>query len=155
MSPRLLSAIIACSLVGATTALAQAPTAPPTAQAQPRAEEAGVRVAINNYLRGHATGDPAYFRKAFLPTAHIEGVRNGKFTSWTLDGYCALFKGAPAPDEAMRTRTIDSIDISGDAAMARATLNHGATVFTDYLVLLKVDGEWKIANKVYAGRPKG
>ena len=25
----------------------------------------------------------------------------------------------------------------------------GATTFTDYFVLLKVDGVWKIANKVY------
>jgi hypothetical protein len=155
MPPRLLFAIVACGLVGTTGALAQAPTAPPTAQAQTHAEQDGVRAAISAYLQGHATGDPAHFRKAFLPTAHIEGVRGGKFTSWTVDEYCALFKGVPAADEATRVRTIDSIDISGDAAMAKATLNHGATVFTDYLVLLKVDGEWKIANKVYAGRRKG
>jgi hypothetical protein len=37
--------------------------------------------------------------------------------------------------------------------MERATLVHGATTFTDYFVLLKVDGEWKIANKVYSSRP--
>jgi len=153
MRPRLFLALIAFALIGTTSAVAQTPMAPHAAQSA--SEEAGVRVAINNYLQGHATGDPAYFRKAFLPTAHIEGVRNGKFTSWTLDDYCALFKGAPASDEATRSRTIDVIDISGDAAMARATLNHGATVFTDYMVLLKVDGEWKIANKAYAGRPKG
>lgn len=29
---------------------------------------------------------------------------------------------------------------------------HGATTFTDYFVLLKVDGAWKIANKVYSSR---
>ena len=37
--------------------------------------------------------------------------------------------------------------------MAGATLVHGPTTFTDYFVLLKVDGEWKIANKVYSSRP--
>jgi Putative lumazine-binding len=36
-----------------------------------------VRVHLKNYLMGHATGDPAYMRKAFLPTAHIEGMRDG------------------------------------------------------------------------------
>ena len=51
-------------------------------------------------------------------------------------------------------RTIDLIDVSGDSAMAKATLDHGATVFTDYFVLLKVNDEWKIANKVYHGRKK-
>jgi hypothetical protein len=91
-------------------------------------------------------------RQPFLPTAHIEGIRDGRLVSWTLDQYCALFKGAPAPDEASRKRSIDSIDISGTAAMARATLLHGNTTFTDYFVLLKVDGAWKIANKVYSAR---
>lgn len=28
---------------------------------------------LRAYIRGHATGDPAHFREAFLPTAHIEG----------------------------------------------------------------------------------
>ena len=37
--------------------------------------------------------------------------------------------------------------------MARATLVHGATTFVDYFVLLKVDGQWKIANKVYTSAP--
>lgn len=92
-------------------------------------------------------------RKALLPTAHIEGMRNGKFVSWTLEEYCALFTGKPAPDEASRRRIIDSVDVSGNAAMARATLIHGSTTFTDYFVLLKVDDEWKIANKVYAAAP--
>lgn len=113
-------------------------------------DEEGVRTALDHYLTGHATGDPSHMRKAFLPTAHIEGLRDGKFVSWTLDEYCANFKGRPAPDEASRKRTIDQIDIVGTAAMARATLVHGATTFTDYFVLLQVDGEWRIANKVYA-----
>lgn len=113
------------------------------------ADRAGVEAAIATYLKGHATGDSKHFRSAFLPTAHIEGVRDGKFESWTLDTYCSFYKGQPAADEAMRKRTIDSIDIVGSAAMAKATLRHGAVTFTDYFVLLKVDGVWKISNKVY------
>src|SRR5689334_20218195 len=84
---------------------------PTTAKRHPRpigmedstqADIAGVRETIETYLRGHATGDPAYMRRAFLPTAHIEGIRDGAFTSWGLDEYCALFNGQPAPDEATR-----------------------------------------------------
>lgn len=112
----------------------------------------GVETAIRHYFDGHATGDPAHMRKAFLATAHIEGIRDGKFTSWTLDEYCALFDGRPAGDEDERVRTLDMIDVSGNAATAKATLKHGSTVFTDYFVLLNVDGEWQIANKVYYGR---
>jgi hypothetical protein len=112
-----------------------------------------VRAAINQYFRGHATGDPAEMRKAFLPTAHIEGNRDGKFVSWTAEEYASRFTGKPAADEASRKRTIDNVEISGTAAMASATLVHGATTFADYFVLLKVNGEWKIANKVYSSRP--
>jgi hypothetical protein len=115
----------------------------------PASDEAGVRAAITRYLQGHATGDASHMRTAFLPTAHIEGVREGRFTSWTLEEYCSRFTGKPAPDEPARKRTIDAVDVNGTAAMGRATLVHGETTFTDYFVLLKVDGEWKIANKTY------
>ena len=115
----------------------------------PASDEAGVRAAITHYLQGHATGDASHMRQAFLPTAHIEGVREGRFTSWTVDEYCSRFTGKPAADEATRKRTIDAVDVNGTAAMARATLVHGQTTFTDYFVLLKVDGVWKIANKTY------
>ena len=125
----------------------------PDAAAAQANDEPAVRAVIRQYFRGHATRDGAEMRKAFLPTAHIEGVRQGAFTSWTVDEYCAGFNGTPAADEAARTRTIDSVDVSGAAAMVKATLVHGATTFTDYFVLLKVDGAWKIANKVYSSRP--
>jgi hypothetical protein len=101
------------------------------------------------YFRGHATANADTMRAAFLPTAHIEGVRNGVFTSWSVDQYVAGFRGTPAADEATRMRTIDVVDRTGGAAMVKATLVHGATTFTDYFVLLKVDGRWLIANKVY------
>lgn len=126
---------------------------PAAAAAQQQPDEQAVRAAVNVYLKGHATGDGNVMRKAFLPTAHIEGIRDGKFVSWTVDEYTSRFSGKPAADEASRKRTIDRVDLSGTAAMSRATLVHGATTFTDYFVLLKVDGEWKIANKVYSSRP--
>jgi hypothetical protein len=118
-----------------------------------QSEEAGVRAAVNQYFKGHATGNADEMRKAFLPSAHIEGIRNGTFTSWTAQEYSSRFSGKPAADEASRKRTIDSVNVSGDAAMVRATLVHGPTTFTDYFVLLKSGGEWKIANKVYSSRP--
>lgn len=126
---------------------------PASAAAQPAGDEKAVRAVINQYFRGHATGDPTEMRKAFHPTAHVEGNRDGKFVSWTAEEYAKNFSGKPAPDEASRKRTIDRVDISGDAAMVSATLVHGTTTFTDYFVLLKINDEWKIANKVYTRRP--
>ena len=121
--------------------------------AVPASDDAGVRAALTHYLQGHATGDASHMRKAFLPTAHIEGQRDGKFVSMTLDEYCSRFPGKPAADEATRRRTIDTVDITGSAAMARVTLAHGTTTLRDYFVLLKVDGEWRIANKTFSAVP--
>jgi hypothetical protein len=78
-------------------------------------------------------------------------MREGVFTSWSLDVYCQRFKHQPAPDEAMRIRTIDWIEVKGSAACARITLVHGSTTFTDYFVLLKTVEGWKIANKAFYG----
>jgi hypothetical protein len=126
---------------------------PGISAAQSAEDDKAVRAAIDQYFKGHATADPAEMRKAFLPTAHVEGVRDGKLFSRTVDTYASGFNGKPAADEATRKRTIDRVDVVGDAAMVRATLVHGATTFTDYFVLLKVDSQWKIANKVYSSRP--
>ena len=57
----------------------------PAAALAQASDEQEVRAVINQYFHGHATGDPAEMRKAFWPTAHIEGIREGKFVSWTAE----------------------------------------------------------------------
>jgi len=109
-----------------------------------------VLVPLRAYAVGHATGDPTHFRTAFLPTAHVEGIREGAFVSWDLDDYCARFTGEPAPDEEHRGRTIDQVTVTGSVATAVMTLHHGPETFTDMFVLLEIEpGVWRIANKAY------
>lgn len=116
-------------------------------------EEQAVRVPLQHYMQGHASDDAQHMRKAFMPTARIESVREGPLTSWTLDTYCQRFKGTPAADEATRRRSIDAIDIAGTAASAKITLVHGNITFIDYFVLLKTEDGWKIANKAFHAQP--
>ena len=104
---------------------------------------------LRAYIRGHATGDPSHFRRAFRDGAHIEGVRDGVFVSWTLAEYCGLFTGKPAADEATRRRRIDSVRVHGTVASASMTLWHGADTFTDIFLLVAEGGEWRIANNAY------
>lgn len=157
MNMRFSHALFACALIalagGSHAATLNSPQDDRTSQQDASAHE-GIRAAINEYIQGHATGDPSHFRKAFLPTAHVEVIRDGKFTSWPLDEYCSFFKGTPASDESTRVRTIDFIDESGNTGVAKLTLHHGALVFTDYFLLLKIGEEWKIANKVAYNRRK-
>mgnify|MGYP000010388858 FL=1 len=117
------------------------------------AEQLAACTPIEQYFLGHAHDDASYMRLAFLPTAHIESMREGVFTSWPIDIYCERFGGKPAADEATRRRSIDWIEVAGSAASARVTLVHGAMTFTDYFVLLQTKDGWKIANKAFVGQP--
>ena len=107
---------------------------------------------LRAYVAGHATGDPTHFTEAFLPSAHIEGIRDGEFVSWDLETYRGLFGGRPAADESQRRRRIETIAAARTVATATMTLWHGPDTFTDAFVLLRVDGRWWIANKVYERR---
>ncbi len=112
-------------------------------------EEAGVRAALEAYLEGHATGQAEPFRRAFQPEARMLFLRDGKFVKTEIADFIARAPGKPAADESQRKRTIDFIDISGDAAIARLTLDYPDVKFVDYMTLLKVDGQWRIVSKVF------
>ncbi len=68
--------------------------------------------------------------------------------------YLTWFRGEPAENEARRERWIESVDITGDAAVAKVVLDYPDRRFTDYMSLLRLDGEWKIVHKNYTMAPK-
>ncbi len=117
-------------------------------------EEAAARKPLENYLKGHATGDSAYFKAAFHPEAKLFWMRDGKFTQRTSAQYISGATGKPAEDEAQRKRHIASLDITGNTAVAKIVLDYPNALITDYMSLLKVDGEWKIMNKIFNVEPK-
>jgi hypothetical protein len=117
-------------------------------------EEATIRETIQHYFQGHATGNGEFFRKAFHTDAKLFFIRDGKLTQWTSEEYIARASGKPAADEGQRKRRIDSIDISGNAAIVKVTLDYPKVVFTDYMSMLKIDGQWKIVNKTFYANPR-
>jgi hypothetical protein len=112
------------------------------------------RLPVENYIQAHATGDPAIMRKAFHPDAKIYSYRDGKLQTLTVDEFAKLFPGKPAANEAQRVRRIEHVDVTGNAGSAKVFLDYPTVTFTDYMALLKVDGEWKIINKTFNGVPK-
>jgi len=114
----------------------------------------GASVPVANYIKAHATGDAAYIRKAFHPDAKIYSYRDGKLQALTVDEFAKLFPGKPAANEDQRVRRIESIDVAGVAGTAKVYLDYPNVAFTDYMALLKVDGEWKIINKTFNSVPK-
>ena len=140
-------------MIGFGTAAALMLLGAAAAQAQ-SAAEAGARVPLELYIKGHATGNGDFWRQAFHKDARIEGMREGKLVSRTREEFAAGASGKPADDEAQRQRRIVSVDVVDDAASAKIELDYPKVKFTDYFTLLKVDGEWKIMSKVYHADPK-
>lgn len=117
-------------------------------------EEAAVRAALEHYFRGHATGQGEHFRKVFHADSKLYAIRDGKFWNLTSEQYISGAPGKAPADEAQRKRTIESIDITGNAAIAKVVLDYPQVKFTDYMSMLKVDGTWMIVNKTFHAEPK-
>lgn len=119
------------------------------------AEDAAVRRAIEHYFQGHATGNGEEYRKVFHPDAKLFFIRDGKLTQVTSEEYISRATGKPPTDEGKRKRSVESIDISGNAAVAKLLLDYPDAKITDYMSLLKIDGEWKIINKTFYVERRG
>jgi len=118
------------------------------------AEKDAVKLPLENYIKGHATGDGEYMKKAFHTEGNLIFIRDGKYTTRSFTEYIAGFTGKPAPDEAQRRRSIEAIDVNGNAAVAKIVLDYPSVKFIDYMTLLKINGEWKIVNKSFYAEPK-
>lgn len=124
-----------------------------SSQAQ-TSEKDAVKVPLENYIKGHETGDGEYMKKAFHTEGNLIFIRDGKYTTRSFAEYIAGMSGKPAADENKRKRAIESIDIAGNAAVARIVLDYPSAKFIDYMALLKINGEWKIVNKTFYAEPK-
>jgi hypothetical protein len=119
------------------------------------AEEAEIRVAIDKYLRSHATGNGAHVDSVFHPVLQMLWVNADTLARRTAAEYVAGFRGTPPADEARRRRWIASVEVWGNAAAARVVLDYPTVTYIDFFTLLKIGGEWKIVSKVFAAEPKG
>ncbi|HEX9927392.1 MAG TPA: nuclear transport factor 2 family protein [Pyrinomonadaceae bacterium] len=118
------------------------------------AEKAAARIPLENYLQGHATGNPEFMRKAFHTEGNLIFIREGKYSTRSFAEYINGMSGKPAPDEDKRKRWIESVDVAGNAAVGKIILDYPTGKFVDYMTLLKINGEWKIINKSFHFEPK-
>jgi len=107
---------------------------------------------VETYINGGKSGRGADMKPAFHPDATIFGYIGPDLFAGPIQG---LFdwndQNGPAPDLKGR---ITSIDIIETVATVRLELgNWTGHRFTDLFTLLKVDGEWKIMNKVFHLHP--
>lgn len=112
-------------------------------------DEAAVRAALQHYLDGHATGLGAHFDSVFHERANLYWIADGAVQTRTGEAYIAGASGRPAANESERRRRITWVEVTGSTAVARIDLDYPGAWFTDYMSLLKVDGEWRIVNKIF------
>jgi Putative lumazine-binding len=113
-----------------------------------------VKVPLQNYIQAHETGNADFIRRAFTKDAKVMGYMGGNFISWGIEEYAGRFSGRPAEDEAQRKRSFEVLDVTEDAAVAKVVLDYPLVKFSDYMSLLKIDGEWKIVAKSFHAEMK-
>jgi hypothetical protein len=149
--------LLASSLLATQVCLAQAGSTPLLAPgAVSRADSDGVRRAVRDYLEGFYEGDTAKIARALRPEVFKYGFWREKGTStyvgerMTYDeavAYAARFRAQKKTTPATAPREVTLFDVQDQTASAKVRAWWG----TDYLLLAKYDGQWKILHVMWQG----
>lgn len=134
------------ALAGGSTLIAAGPVDP---------DEDAIRRVVGYYFEGGTAGDSTVVGKAFHKVAMMFFVRDTQFVEMPIFSEYLARVAAPRPAGAGPDQTkkeIVSIDITGSAAVAKLKLTTPTAVLTDYMSLLRINGEWKIVNKIFDRR---
>ncbi|MBI2424145.1 MAG: nuclear transport factor 2 family protein [Candidatus Hydrogenedentes bacterium] len=112
-------------------------------------DEQAVRTLVQQYFYGILYYDEALLRASFHPDAYVSGIgKDGQLDHSRFDAWVVYTRGK-APDPAGRENRIAAVDVSGAAASVKTELRWPSVHYTDYLSLLKSDGQWRIMNKIW------
>lgn len=119
-----------------------------SARTESGSDEAEVRRVVGLYVQGIDEHDADVLREAFHPQAQLQASLGGywerPFSDWL------AFTRQPVPaDVDQRQSRISGVSIHGDAAVATVELDWPSVRYVDYLSLLRVDGSWRIVNKIW------
>lgn len=114
-------------------------------------EMQGVEKALNYYLEGGTNQDAEMVAKAFHPAAELKFISDGIYQEVSIEDFLARIKPGPRSD---RKTTIKYINITGHVASASVEIEYADFFFIDYFNLLKLEGKWKIVNKVFYRKEK-
>lgn len=115
-------------------------------------DDAAIRQTIQYYFDGGRDGDSTTLRKAFHPEARMLFAREGGLAVVPIGDYIKrVAENPPKPGAVDSTeRRIASIDVAGDAAVAKLELKRPDMTVTDYMSLIRVGDRWLIVNKIFS-----
>lgn len=111
-------------------------------------ERESITQTLNDYIEGTANGEPDRVKKAFHKDLNLYTVAGDSVKVWNGQNYIS---GIKEGNKSNRIGSIVSIDIENDAASAKIEIlmPDRKRKYTDYLLLLKYQGQWKIIHKSY------
>lgn len=131
--------IVALFICGSYTGYSQIDIAP--------SELAQITNTLMDYIEGTANGEPDRLRKAFHPDFNLFTIAEDSLWIRSGEKYIMSVKEG---EKNNRIGRIISIDYEKDAAIAKAEIViPNWRIFTDYFLLLKYQGSWKIVHKSY------
>ncbi len=99
------------------------------------------------YLDGATFGDSLLFSKAFVPDGQMRYMRQDTLMNVSLRDFMARARNNGARQN--RKTKIESIQVYGDAATAKLTIENPTFYFHDIMSLLKTSEGWKIVSKIF------
>lgn len=122
-----------------------------TAQENSKSEFEQITETLMKYIDGTANGELDKLKEAFHPDFNLYSVtKEDSLRIWSGKDYIG---GIKEGRKSNRIGRIISVDFEKDAAIAKAEiLIPNWRVFTDYFLLVKYQGSWKIIHKSYTWR---
>lgn len=111
-----------------------------------------ITATLMDYIEGTANGEPERLRRAFHPDFNLYTVSDSD--SLRVRSGEAYINNIKVGEKNNRIGRIISIDYEKDAAIAKAEIIvPNWRIFTDYFLLLRYEGSWKIVHKSYSWVP--
>ncbi|MBK6787459.1 MAG: nuclear transport factor 2 family protein [Betaproteobacteria bacterium] len=116
-------------------------------------ERDAIEQTVRTYLDGLYEGDADKLASVFHETSVLTYEQDGKLIALPRDQWLKAVRDRPAPKAKglPRDDVILSVDQAGPTtALVKVKCQIPPRFFTDYLSLLKIDGRWVVAQKVFA-----
>lgn len=115
----------------------------------PIAEYAAVEAAAMKFVKSVAEGNSKYAKELFTTDAVLFGYLDGELEHGSIEQFYHNVDTVGAGDD-FKAR-IDIVSIEESVAVVRVLEEKwgGRIDFTDYLLLMKMNGEWKCVAKAY------
>ena len=106
-----------------------------------------IQTVLTYYLDGGTDGDSVMFSKAFVPDGQMRFMRKDTIMNVLLKDFMARMRNTGTKTE--RKTKIENIQVFGNAASAKLTIEYPTFYFHDIMSLLKTKDGWKIVGKIF------